>query len=142
MSATNGSRLFYKCRAVFVADTNRSRLFTNVEQFSWQTRTDLDYFTSTCNLSTYNLKARAQEVRYNLNKNNAVIDAIRSGKINKAELLSGKQLIEKDSVVQALVQKANKIEDTRQKTEENTNREIISQLRAIANKPQLITHYS
>ena len=105
--------------------TNGSRLFTN-----------------TCNPITYNLKARAQEVRYNLNKNNAVIDAIRSGKINKAELLSGKQLIEKDSVVQALVQKANKIEDTRQKTEENTNREIISQLRAIANKPQLITHYS
>ena len=57
----------------------------------------------------YNLKAEAQQVKQNLNKQNAIIDAIRQGNIDKAEILSGSKLVSRDPLVQGLVEKANRI---------------------------------
>ena len=78
----------------------------------------------------YNLKAEAQQVKQNLNKQNAIIDAIQ-GNIDKAEILSGSKLVSRDPLVQGLVEKANRISASQKQKESN---KILGELRAIANK--------
>ena len=80
----------------------------------------------------YNLKAEAQQVKQNLNKQNAIIDAIRQGNIDKAEILSGSKLVSRDPLVQGLVEKANRISALQKQKETNKNNEILGELRAIA----------
>ena len=86
----------------------------------------------------YNLKAEAQQVKQNLNKQNAIIDAIRQGNIDKAEILSGSKLVSRDPLVQGLVEKANRISASQKQKETNKNNEILGELRAIANKPDVL----
>ena len=86
----------------------------------------------------YNLKAEAQQVKQNLNKQNAIIDAIRQGNIDKAEILSGSKLVSRDPLVQGLVEKANRISASQKQSESNKNNEILGELRAIANKPDVL----
>ena len=86
----------------------------------------------------YNLKAESQQVKQNLNKQNAIIDAIRQGNIDKAEILSGSKLVSRDPLVQGLVEKANRISASQKQSESNKNNEILGELRAIANKPDVL----
>ena len=67
----------------------------------------------------YNLKAEAQQVKQNLNKQNAIIDAIRQGNIDKAEILSGSKLVSRDPLVRGLVEKANRISAAQKQSESN-----------------------
>ena len=56
----------------------------------------------------YNLKARSQMIKRDLNRKNAIIDSIRQGKVTKAEILSGTELVPRDPIHQALIKEGAK----------------------------------
>ena len=53
----------------------------------------------------YELKSRSKVIKKDLNKQNAIVDAVRQGKIVKAEILSNTELVAKDPIHQALITK-------------------------------------
>ena len=77
----------------------------------------------------YKLIAKRQEVEQALTKQNAIIGAIQNGDLTKAEFLTGQQLIPTNPVVEGLLKK--------KKSKEVTNREILNELRAIKEKPEI-----
>ena len=86
----------------------------------------------------YNLKARSQMIKRDLNRKNAIIDSIRQGKVTKAEILSGTELVPRDPIHQALITEGAKKDilksrDLESKRDE-TNDLILTELRAIANR--------
>ena len=48
----------------------------------------------------YELKARSQAIKRDLNKTNAIVGAVRQGNITKAEILTGTELVPRDSIYQ------------------------------------------
>ena len=50
----------------------------------------------------YSLIAERQAIKQKLGKQNAIINAIKNGNINRAEVLSGKQLISRDPILEGL----------------------------------------
>ena len=87
----------------------------------------------------WNLKSKRQLINKDLNKQNAIINAIRVGNVTKAEILSGEELVARDPIQEALVRK--QVEKTRAKEASDKeerradNQEIINRLQAIVDKP-------
>ena len=86
----------------------------------------------------YELKSRSKIIKKDLNKQNAIVDAVRQGKIVKAEILSNTELVAKDPIHQALIAKqAEESIKSNLKTKEElkeVNDNILTELRTIANK--------
>ena len=72
----------------------------------------------------YNLKAKSQLIRKNLNEQNAIINAISKGNITKAEMLSGTDLVPRDPIYQGLVMKQKEVEDAKEKVRDIKQDEI------------------
>ena len=84
----------------------------------------------------WELKAKRQSIYKTLNKENAIINAIRDKDIIKAEILSGKDLVDRDPIQEALKRKDDeRLEDGRVEGRRN-HEEIVNQLRAILDKPE------
>ena len=86
----------------------------------------------------YELKSRSKVIKKDLNKQNAIVDAVRHGKIVKAEILSNTELVAKDPIHQALITKQaeESIKSNLKAKEElrEVNDNILTELRTIANK--------
>ena len=76
----------------------------------------------------YDLIAERYLVDRDLKKQNAIVDAVRNGKFTKAEILSDRELIPRDSVLQTLFRKDR--EDS-----EHRDKKVLDKLQAIADKP-------
>ena len=87
----------------------------------------------------YYLIAERQAIKQKLGKQNAIISAIKNGNINKAEVLSGKELISRDPVLEGLTKREDRItkrEDRITKREEiERDNEIKEKLQELINKP-------
>ena len=74
-----------------------------------------------------------------MGKQNAIINAIKNGNINKAEVLSGKELISRDPIFEGLTKREDRItkrEETIAKRDEiERDNEIKEQLQEIFDKP-------
>ena len=58
----------------------------------------------------YSLIAERQAIKQKLGKQNAIINAIKNGNINKAEVLcTGKELISRDPVLEGLTKREDRI---------------------------------
>ena len=57
----------------------------------------------------YILIAEREAVKQKLGKQNAIINAIKNGNINKAEVLSGKEFISCDPVLEGLTKREDRI---------------------------------
>ena len=53
----------------------------------------------------WEMRARRQLINKQLNRQNAIINAINSGNITKAEILSGEELVVRDPIQDSLVRK-------------------------------------
>ena len=80
----------------------------------------------------YELKARAQLIRKDLGKQNAIVNAIRKGNIDKAEILSGEELVPRNPIYESLVTKQKEIGGIKDKKDKDA---VLTQLRAIVDKP-------
>ena len=73
-------------------------------------------------------------IKKDLNKQNAIVDAVRQGKIVKGEILSNTELVAKNPIYQALIAKQAKESIKSNLKTKEVNDNILTELRKIANK--------
>ena len=80
----------------------------------------------------YSLIAERQAIKHKLGKQNAIINAIKNGNINKAEIPSGKELISRDPVLEDLTKREDRITKHEETIRDN---QIKQKLQERINKP-------
>ena len=79
-------------------------------------------------MRNYNLIAKRQSIKADLVKPNAIIKAIKDGNINKAEVLSGEEIVSTDPVLEGLTKREDRITKREETVRDKQIEEILQEI--------------